>query len=188
VGGNFLFNKTLDNPLETNNAVQYVLQIGDSTSELYARLILFSHLVNQPAFSVLRTEEQLGYIVSSWSSTQVNALVMGFRIQSEKPALFVDNRIDVFLENYEEVLRAMELDDFAKQRQGLVGKLRERLDNLDQESSRFGLRILDGSYDFALRMYCFTRGLDLTTDGINRRKGGLHGGDFNQSRYSRLLH
>jgi insulysin len=155
--GNFVFNKTLDNPLETNNAIEYVLQIRDSTDELYARLILFAHLVNQPAFSVLRTEEQLGYIVSSWSFAQVNAIAMGFRIQSEKPALFVENRVDIFLENYKEVLRTMKLDDFAKQRQGLVGKLRERLNNLQQESTRFEFRILDGSYDFSLRTYQSTR-------------------------------
>lgn len=151
--GNFIYNKTLDNPSETNNAVEYILQIPDFNHELWAKLLLFAHLVNQPAFNVLRTQEQLGYIVSSWSLAQVNAMGMAFRVQSEKPALYVENRIEAFLDGYKEVLRTMKLDDFARQRQGLVTKLRERLDNLDQESSRFGLRILDGSYDFSKRRY-----------------------------------
>lgn len=156
VGSNFVANKTLYNPKEINNAIEYCLQIADSNEGIYARLLLFGHLVNQPTFAVLRTQEQLGYIVSSSTWSQVNTVSMLFRIQSEKSPVFLDNRIDAFLETFKDTLSNMKDEDFEKQRRGLVVKLREKLDNLDQESSRFGMRILDGTYDFMLRTLLFS--------------------------------
>ncbi|KAG8817090.1 Insulinase (Peptidase M16) [Serendipita sp. 401] len=150
-GKEYLHNETLTNPKETNNAVEYYLQIPQDSETSQAKLLLLAHLVNEPTFSILRTREQLGYIVSSYSWVQISVMAMAFRIQSEKPALYVENRIEAFLKDFKQTLTTMERTEFESQRQGLVNRLLEKLDNLDQESSRFVSKILDGTYDFTLR-------------------------------------
>ncbi|KAG8828958.1 Insulinase (Peptidase M16), partial [Serendipita sp. 399] len=150
-GKEYIHNQTLTNPKETNNAVEYYLQIPQDSETSQAKLLLLAHLLNEPTFSILRTREQLGYIVTSYSWMQVSVMGMAFRIQSEKPTLFVENRIEQFLSDYKQTLGTMEKTDFEGQRQGLVNRLLEKLDNLDQESSRFMAKILDGTYDFTHR-------------------------------------
>lgn len=151
IGQNFIHDHQLTNPKETNNAVEYYLQIQGDPEKVHPQLLLLAHLINEPAFSTLRTKEQLGYIVSSYSWPQVSVFGMVLQVQSEKPALYVENRIDAFLESYASTLREMDQKVFENQRQGLVNKLLEKLDNLDQETSRFAFRILDGTYDFTNR-------------------------------------
>lgn len=151
-GKNFAHNETVFNPEEKNNAIQYTLQIGDSRSDpLRAKVLLFAHLINEPAFNVLRTKEQLGYIVFTHTWNQPSMIGLVVRVQSERSPIYLENRIDTFLEGYGEELKTMSQDVFEKQKMGLVNKLREKLDNLDQEFNRFEFHILEKTYDFSVR-------------------------------------
>ncbi|PVF92439.1 hypothetical protein CPB86DRAFT_819632 [Serendipita vermifera] len=151
VGKNFVHHRTLDNPKETNNGLEYYLQVADHTDDLKSKLLLLEHLLHEPIFNVLRTKEQLGYVVQSYPWIQVATSGLVFRIQSEKSAVYVENRVETFLANYKTQLQQMDQTDFEKQRAGIIVKLRQKLDNLDQESSRFAFRIMDGTYDFTTR-------------------------------------
>jgi insulysin len=61
------------------------------------KLELFAQIIQEPCFDILRTKEQLGYIV--FSGIRRSNGVQGLRIivQSDKHPTFVDDRIEEFL-------------------------------------------------------------------------------------------
>ena len=150
--GNFVHNITLTNPKEANGAVVYYLAIGDQAEDhLRTRLLLVDHLLKEPTFSVLRTKEQLGYVVQSMIWIRSSTLGFVIRIQSERHPAYVEKRIETFLESYRAEIASMDMEKFKKQRKGLIDKQRQRLENLNEESSRFWYHIASGYYDFTRR-------------------------------------
>lgn len=81
----------------------------------------------------MRTKEQLGYIVHSaiWS---LNAL-SGFRIivQSERPAEYLEERIEALWGTFETTLAEMDDADFEKEKESLASKLEEKPKSLSGE-------------------------------------------------------
>lgn len=149
---NFVHNITLTNPKEVNGAVLYYLAIGDQADDhLRTRLLLVDHLLKAPTFSVLRTKEQLGYVVQSTYWVRSSALGFIIRVQSERHPAYVEKRIEAFLESYRAEIASMNIQEFNKQRKGLVDKQRQRLENLGEESSRFWYHIESGYHDFTRR-------------------------------------
>jgi insulysin len=149
---NFVHNFTLTNPKETNGAVLYHLSIGNQADDhLRTRLLLVDHLLKDPIFSVLRTKEQLGYIVQSMIRYRASALAFVVRIQSERHPAYVEKRIETFLESYRSKLADMSTEEFEKQRKGLITKQRQRLENLTEEFSRLWYHIQSGYHDFTRR-------------------------------------
>lgn len=118
---------------------------------LRCRLALFSHVVDQPIFSRLRTQEQLGYSV--WSGPRIGAGNMGFHVllQGEKSAKFVETRIEACLDHLWQVLNDMSNEEFEANRQGLIGKHLEKPKNLNEESLWYWTHMRDGDYDFERR-------------------------------------
>ena len=150
--GNFVHNVTLTNPKETNGAVLYYLAIGNQADDhLRTRLLLVDHLLKDPTFSVLRTKEQLGYVVQSMMWYRSSALGFVIRIQSERHPVYVEKRIETFLESHRAEIACMNIEEFKKQRKGLIDKQRQRLENLHEESSRFWYHIQSGYHDFTRR-------------------------------------
>ena len=150
--GNFIHNITLTNPEESNGAVLYYLAIGNPADDrLRTRLLLISHLLKDPTFSVLRTKEQLGYIVHStiWSGS--SALGFVICIQSEHHPTYVEKRIETFLESHRSEIAGMNTEEFEKQRKGLVDTRRQRSENLSQELSQFWYHIQSDEQDFTQR-------------------------------------
>ncbi|CAG7855088.1 SubName: Full=Related to insulysin (Metalloendopeptidase) {ECO:0000313/EMBL:CCA70310.1} [Serendipita indica DSM 11827] len=145
--GNFIHNRPLIDLQETNNAVSYYIQVRGDGRHTYPRLRLLDHILSEPTFNVLRTKEQLGYSVSCSSWKQVSVCGLIISVQSEKPAAFVEGRIDAFLTEYCDVLKTMEQGDYEKRRNGLVHAFREKLQNLE-ESDLFAGFITNGTYDF----------------------------------------
>lgn len=154
VGKSFVNNQKLWDLDEKNNAIEYHLQIGNPTSDtIRTRLGLFLHLVSQRAFDVLRTKEQLGYVVSSSKSALPTTLSFCMLIQSERSPIYLENRIDAFLESYIDDLNDMGQEDFETRRAGLTNELREKLENLEGEYARFSYGICSGLYDFTRSRY-----------------------------------
>lgn len=136
------------NPKEPNNAVVYVVHIGDVTDpKARANIALLGQIAQEPAFNMLRTKEQLGYIVQA-SSTATGLRVL---VQSERDPVHVESRIDAFLATLETTLSEMSEEDFDRQRQSLIAKKEESPKNLHEESRRFWQRISDKYYEFNKR-------------------------------------
>ena len=70
-------------------------------------------------------------------------------MQSRKDPVFLEERIEAFLESFLEELKAMSDDDFNARRRGLIVKKLERAKNLAEEASDYWGQIRSGYYNFA---------------------------------------
>lgn len=61
-------------------------------------LELLSQMVSEPCFSILRTQEQLGYTVFSSIHRSRGAQGLKIVVQSDRHPNFIDKRIEVFVE------------------------------------------------------------------------------------------
>ncbi|KAL3850535.1 hypothetical protein ACJIZ3_012417 [Penstemon smallii] len=143
------------NKLETNSVVELYFQIepedGTKLIKLKALTDLFEEIVEEPLYNQLRTKEQLGYVVDS--STRVTYRVLGFcfRIQSsEYNPVYLQGRIDNFINSLEELLNGLDQESFENYKNGLVGKLLEKDPSLSYETDRFWGHIVDKRYMFDL--------------------------------------
>lgn len=143
---------SVPNTSNVNSSCEYYCQVGDVTDDhLRPRLSLLAQLANEPVFNILRTQEQLGYLV--FSGARAATGVMGLRIllQSERPSAYLETRVEAFLDYFKKFLEEMSEEDFVVARQGLISKKTEKPKNLHGESSRFWTAIGDGYYDFDRR-------------------------------------
>lgn len=62
-----------------------------------SKLHLLGQILNEPFFDVLRTKEQLGYVVYNTISRKSNVYGINFVIQSDYGTDYLDNRIEAFL-------------------------------------------------------------------------------------------
>ncbi|KAI9822691.1 MAG: Insulinase (Peptidase M16) [Pycnora praestabilis] len=148
-GSNFLYPRTLKDPGNVNHCIEFLLFIGDIADRtLRAKLLLLSQMTDEPAFDQLRTKEQLGYIV--FTGPRIAATTMGYRviIQSERPADYLEKRINVFLKRFGKTLEEMAEDEFEGHKRSLINKMVEKLKNLGQESNRFWTHIGREYLDF----------------------------------------
>lgn len=150
---NFIYELPVPNKNDVNSAITYYAHVGDIADvKARAALALFAHIVSEPAFNQLRTVEQLGYIVSSsnWGST--GSLGWRLVIQSEKNPVFLENRVDNFLDTtVKPLLEEMPIEEFEQKRKSLVQKKLEKFKNLGDETNSFWTHITSGYHDFMRR-------------------------------------
>jgi len=123
---------------EENHAVEVTLQCGaehEMGFEGVAVLELIGQMAYNSAYNQLRTQEQLGYIVSAFTrKTSGSAMGLSVVVQgsSSKPDE-VEDRIENWLENFRNELAAMSADDVAKEAAAVVAMLLERNIRLGDE-------------------------------------------------------
>jgi insulysin len=128
--------------------------VGDVANDtLRCQLALFAQIAATPVFSVLRTQEQLGYSV--WSGPRTSTGSMGFHIllQGEKSAEYVETRIEAFFDHLRGVLESMTDEQFETVRSGLVNKQMEKAKSLQRGTLRYWDHMRDGYYDFERREF-----------------------------------
>lgn len=133
-----------------NSAVDTMFQVGPRTSRLGALVTLIAHIAQEPCFNMLRTEEQLGYIVFGGARNDNSVLALRFLIQSTKAdPLFLDARIEAFLLRFEEVLISMDAETFDSNVNAVLAKYLEKDKTLFGEAARLWSEIEQGHYDFS---------------------------------------
>ncbi|KAH3684490.1 hypothetical protein WICPIJ_004540 [Wickerhamomyces pijperi] len=148
-GRTFRYEKTLPDEKNINSCIQYFIQIDQSGNrESYAYAELLANLIKEPAFDVLRTKEQLGYIVFSGILESRTTFGLRIIIQSERNNAYLESRIVNFLNNFQTTLEELPEDEFNKNKRSLIQKKLESLKNLSQENGRFIKAISNGYYDF----------------------------------------
>lgn len=150
-GSDFRYERTLANPDNINNCIDYVLFVGNNMDRgLRGKLLLFAQMTDEPVFDTLRSKEQLGYIVSS--SAVIYSTLAAFRvvIQSEKDCPYLEKRIDNFFNEFETALKDMPDEEFEAHKIGIINKRLEKLKNLGQERGRLWHHVTSEAYDFEL--------------------------------------
>lgn len=111
---------------------------------------LLTQILSEPAFNVLRTQEQLGYIVSCSQWVLPGDVHFGIRIlvQSERHPTYLEERVEAFLDYMKVKLETMPESEFLEQKTGLERKWREGTKNLIEETNKYWAHIESGVLDF----------------------------------------
>ncbi|KAF5373799.1 hypothetical protein D9758_000838 [Tetrapyrgos nigripes] len=150
-GSNYTWASIIPNPEQANSALTYYTHIGPvADRRLRVTSALLSQILSEPAFDMLRTKEQLGYIVSSSGWTLPGSSEKGIRIvvQSERSPAYLESRVEAFLDTMKSRIEEMTPEAFEEQKSGLEKKWRERYKNLTEEASTFMTHINSGHFDF----------------------------------------
>ena len=78
---------------------------------------------------------------------------MGLRVlvQSERDPIYVETRIESFLDGMKEYLEEMSEEEYEKNKQSLIAKKEEKPKNLGEETKRYFSSIVDQFYEFGKR-------------------------------------
>ncbi|KAJ3571053.1 hypothetical protein NP233_g3999 [Leucocoprinus birnbaumii] len=154
-GSSHVWSLPLPNPNQANSALTYYLHYGGVVDKrLRVTAALLTQILSEPAFNVLRTQEQLGYIVSAstWSLSGSSERGLRIVVQSEKKPGYLEQRVEAFLEGMKSKMEEMTEDELEEHKTSLKKKWLEVVKNLAEETSRFQTHVTSGQWDF-LRRY-----------------------------------
>ena len=140
-------------PVDHNDAsmVLYVQDPDDSFASR-ARSSLAAQILYQSYFQQLRTEQQLGYVVSVTNRPIAKRGGLSFIVQSPNTSSAGLEQatlefIDVFVKNFSEISD----EDFEMHKSGLINRLLEQPKNLNERSQRYWADLTDEWYTFDSR-------------------------------------
>ncbi|KAJ8935785.1 hypothetical protein NQ314_012635 [Rhamnusium bicolor] len=138
----------VQNDVHKSSCIELYYQCGLQTKENNIVLELFAQIIQEPCFNILRTKEQLGYIV--FSGVRRSNGVQGLRIivQSDRHPTYLDNRIEEFLESMLEYINDMSEEEFLRHREALAAQRLEKPKQLSTQTNRFWSEITAQQYHF----------------------------------------
>lgn len=86
-----------NNTVHQTCGIEVYYQCGKQNIRDNALVELFCQVINESSFNVLRTKEQLGYIVASGVRTFGGVQGVRLIIQSDKSPIYLDERIENFI-------------------------------------------------------------------------------------------
>ncbi|KAL4472918.1 hypothetical protein ABPG72_007795 [Tetrahymena utriculariae] len=111
-------------------------------------LRVLHNILKQPAFSQLRTKEQLGYIVQAGIQTTHKISSITFLIQSStKSPEYLSSRIQVFLESMKQTIQDLSEEDFKKFIESIRTQYKQKFLNIYEEARYFN-DIIEGQLDY----------------------------------------
>ena len=136
--------------LTVNNSCfyrEYVL--GGDTPEMRAKSLVISQALQQPFFTEMRTNQQLGYIVWSYTRSRDETYYLSFVIQSgEFTADDVNQRADDFIASTPELLTAMDEETFQQLKESAIEKLEKKPMSISERANKFQTFIFEHDADF----------------------------------------
>lgn len=148
-GTKWVYKRDVEDPNNVNSGIEYLIQVGNVTqTALRAKLSLLAQIAQEPCFDQLRTKEQLGYLVFSGVRKQTGSMGMRFIVQSERDTIYLENRIEAFLEKLKTLVENMSDTEYRAQVQSLISKKLEKDKNMGQEGGKYWTHIHSGYYEF----------------------------------------
>lgn len=147
----FRYETLLNDEKNVNSCIQHVTQLDVYTEELSAMSGLFAQMIHEPCFNILRTKEQLGYVVFSSSLNNHGTANIRILVQSEHSTPYLEWRIDAFYKKFGTLLSSMTEKNFKRHKDALCKNLLEKYKNMNEESSRYTAAIYLGDYNFLHR-------------------------------------
>ncbi len=121
-----------------DSAIAVYLQGRNQSVAERAKVALLAQVLRTPFFQTLRTEKQLGYIVYASPMPLLEVPGLMFAVQSPVvDPMGLEGHIDAFVADFEATFAAMTAEAFAAYRAGLISRLRQRDENLNERSNRF---------------------------------------------------
>lgn len=135
-----------------DSAITTYYQGRDRTARSRAAFELLGQVIAAPFFDELRTHKQLGYVVFAGSSPLMDVPGMVFVVQSPKAdPILLDTSINDFLVHLETAIDHMPRKVLESHKQGVITRIMEAEDRLEERSDRYWNEIDLGHYDFDSR-------------------------------------
>ncbi|GFS16143.1 insulin-degrading enzyme-like [Elysia marginata] len=136
------------NDVHESSSIEVYYQCGQQNTESNMLLELFCQVISEPCFNILRTQEQLGYIV--FSGVRRSKGVQGLRVivQSMKSPQYVEGRIEAFIQKMNDVILDMPEEEFSKHVSALCTKRLEKPKKLVQQNNKYWTEIISSYYNF----------------------------------------
>jgi insulysin len=116
-------------------------------------LELFSYIVKEQCFNVLRTQEQLGYLIHLGLRRAHGSQGLQVLVQSEHNPLYIESRIEAFIKSTERCLKTMSEEEFHKHMQALAVKRLDKPKRLVDECNKHWKEIVSHQYNFDRGMH-----------------------------------
>jgi insulysin len=145
-GGDYVFIK--NNTVHKTCGIEVYFQCAEQSTRNNALIELFCQIINEASFNVLRTQEQLGYIVASGVRSYGGAHGVRFIIQSDKAPNYLDERIENFIELTKETLNKMNDDEFKVHIESLSLSKLEEPKKISQQSNIYWNEIVTRNFNF----------------------------------------
>tara|TARA_R100001440_G_scaffold25074_8_gene40831 strand:+ start:33516 stop:36365 length:2850 start_codon:yes stop_codon:yes gene_type:complete len=117
-----------------------------------ARYQLLAQIIGTPFYESIRTQQQLGYIVSGSSFEMLEVPALGFMVQSPSADMkAIDSAVDKFLNDFEAQLTGLSEKDLDREKQAVISQLLERDRQLGEISERYWREIDRGATGFGSR-------------------------------------
>ena len=143
---NFVYSKQLN---VNNSAVVFGIQVGQTTPELRAALLIIANALRPWAFTELRTQQQLGYTVFADVSRMEKDLGWMLLVQSGKyPAGVLQERIEAYLPKFIEDFKNVPDAEFENFRQAVINAQLTKPTSIAQEASFLFDMIFEKDADF----------------------------------------
>ena len=118
-----------------DSAIRVLYQATDTSLEEQARWLMLGTLLKTPAFTQLRTEQQLGYVV--WGRYDRRDALPGISVNIQSgvaaPHILLE-RIEAFLDGFGPYLADMPVENYETVRAGLIATLQEAPTSLYQRT------------------------------------------------------
>lgn len=150
----FVYKLPARNNADKNGSMFYLVQVGPSARgpqcSQNVMVDLACHLLSEPYFDVLRTQQQLGYVVRASVHSLFGTDFISFLVQSDKvePEELI-KRTDAFLTSFVPTISAMPDDKFAANIKSVVVRRAEADKNLSSESMRLWDEVRACTLDFS---------------------------------------
>jgi insulysin len=98
-------------------------QIGVESTRQNALLLLLAQIISDPCFNVLRTQQQLGYIVFSGHWYYQRCAFLRFIVQSDRHPTDLDTHMEAFIATIPDLIGNMSESEFATHQKSVVTTL-----------------------------------------------------------------
>lgn len=136
------------NQVHHTSSIQTYFQCGPQETRANMLVELLCQLITEPCYNILRTQEQLGYLVASGPRRSNGVQGIRIIVQSDRPPLFLDSRIEAFLVYIEEYIQNMSDEEFESNKTALASRRLEKPKKLSQLANRYWMEILSQQYSF----------------------------------------
>lgn len=153
MNGNVLRREVAVNPLEENSCVEYYIQVGSALEARNRALLdLVDHLIYEPCYNILRTQKQLGYIVSSGTRLTNGIQGLCVTIQSKAYAASqLERNIDQFLSGFMQTIECMSAEEFNTNKDALIEHKLSKATTLSDLCERHWDALVNRAADFQFR-------------------------------------
>jgi len=136
---------------DPNHAVLLRFQLQRGVEE-EALLLVLCKVLSSKFFDILRTQQQLGYIVGMGSQSGMSFLYITAQVQTEYPPDYTRGRIDAFFdEHFAWIEDGLSDEELQRCHAGVLSELKTKPKNLNEEFAFYNKQFLHRSYDFAHR-------------------------------------